>query len=194
MFSHSTNKEITYSGTDSYKYVNKLLKNGTELWIISPYISFDYAKLLVKYSKKKKIWLITSHNATNLKSIKYFESFSKFYKKILKSAVFFAFLAIATYLLNFHLLFGIMFALTLFLGFMSILSFKKKHLPNLKIKFSDKVFIHEKIYISDKEAITGSANLTFSGQHKNIEHIELTDSAEKINGLKIHFHSLWETL
>jgi phosphatidylserine/phosphatidylglycerophosphate/cardiolipin synthase-like enzyme len=62
---------------------------------------------------------------------------------------------------------------------------------HLKVVSSD--FIHEKLYISDTIAITGSANLTYSGMHRNIESINITKNLEEVERLKKHFDRLWQT-
>ena len=37
----------------------------------------------------------------------------------------------------------------------------------------------------------GSANLTYSGMHKNIEHIEVIKEGDRIAELEKHFRQLW---
>jgi phosphatidylserine/phosphatidylglycerophosphate/cardiolipin synthase-like enzyme len=53
-------------------------------------------------------------------------------------------------------------------------------------------FVHAKIYISENEAIHGSANLTYNGTHSNIEHIEIIRDNEKIAKLHSEFERMWK--
>ena len=62
----------------------------------------------------------------------------------------------------------------------------------VKLKIPSK-FVHAKMYIGDAEAIRGSANLTFKGMHKNIEHIELTSDPVQIKELEKQFWRIWSS-
>jgi phosphatidylserine/phosphatidylglycerophosphate/cardiolipin synthase-like enzyme len=62
---------------------------------------------------------------------------------------------------------------------------------NIMLKTTGEDFVHEKLYISDSMAIIGSANLTYNGTHKNIEHIEIIRDRGEIDELKRHFNSMW---
>ena len=57
-----------------------------------------------------------------------------------------------------------------------------------------KEFVHAKLYIGDSKAIESSANLTFTGMHKNIEHARVIDSPEDLSKLRKEFESLWKDL
>ena len=93
----------------------------------------------------------------------------------------------------------LMFALNQFIYFaaglvvlaIAILLWLKGPRSNLRLKVVTDKFIHEKLYISDDNAIVGSANLTYAGMHKNIEHIELINEQDKVNQLSEHFDELW---
>jgi len=67
----------------------------------------------------------------------------------------------------------------------------KQGAGNIEVRVSGGPFVHEKIYIGSDTAITGSANLTYSGMHRNIEHIEITHDPERIAELGRHFNGLW---
>ena len=50
-----------YSGSESYKFIDRLLKTGRgTLRIVSPYIGAYYAKMLVDLAKQRKVYVITS--------------------------------------------------------------------------------------------------------------------------------------
>jgi len=67
----------------------------------------------------------------------------------------------------------------------------KRANSNLQVKVITERFVHEKLYISGNTAISGSANLTYNGMHKNIEHIEVTKDESKIREMRRHFESMW---
>lgn len=65
---------------------------------------------------------------------------------------------------------------------------------NLGVKLSGDTFIHEKVYLCEGRAITGSANLTYSGLHRNLEHVEVIVARDRLEGLAAHFGGLWDSL
>ncbi len=67
----------------------------------------------------------------------------------------------------------------------------KKTDSNLKVKVAKGKFVHEKVYIGNDIAIVGSANLTYNGMHKNVEHIDVIKDDARIRQLREHFESLW---
>lgn len=180
-----------YSGDSSYKYIDRLIKNwDRELRVISPYISSHYARMLAGAGRRKRVMVITSR-----RSLETFKSHGfgrlKLYIKLL---VYLALLdAIAIYL-NF---FAVVVVLSLFV-FIDIALFYRMYrsrlLPRASIKVATSRFVHEKLYISNSVAITGSANLTFQGTHRNIEHIEIINDPEKISRLRSHFDRLWKSI
>ena len=52
-------------------------------------------------------------------------------------------------------------------------------------------FVHAKMYISGQMAMIGSANLTYSGMHRNIEHMSVIRSSREIGRLASQFWELW---
>jgi hypothetical protein len=64
-----------------------------------------------------------------------------------------------------------------------------------KLIVADKAFMHHKFCIIDKAILlTGSANYTYNGFHKNSESIMLTDNQEAIDDFLIQFELLTGTL
>ena len=53
-------KERYYNGNDTYKYIEKLLRRGKDIYIISPYIDKYYAGRIRAYSSRKKFHIISS--------------------------------------------------------------------------------------------------------------------------------------
>ena len=48
------------------------------------------------------------------------------------------------------------------------------------------------MYIAEHAAATGSANLTYSGMHRNVEHLSMTYSHDEIRRLEKQFWRLWD--
>jgi len=177
-----------YSGKESYKYVDKLLYNNERsLRIVSPFISKYYAKRINQIAKRKSIYIITSKaTARDEKELKSLFSRPSWGVSTLLYLTVLSVIIAALGLYFFSLitisLLGIMF-------WRYIKGINTK--LHLKVVSSD--FIHEKLYISDTIAITGSANLTYSGMHRNVESISITNNLDDIERLKRHFDKLWHT-
>jgi len=68
-----------------------------------------------------------------------------------------------------------------------------RHAPQgLQLKISSS-FIHAKIYAADdRVAVTGSPNLTFSGLNKNVEHVDVFEGREAVPVIE-SFRRLWNS-
>jgi phosphatidylserine/phosphatidylglycerophosphate/cardiolipin synthase-like enzyme len=182
---------VMYSGDSSYKYVDKLIKEPSgELLIVSPYISNYYLKMLVRYARNKHIRVITSGSSLGYGSmLKNFVVHS--IKGYIKAIIFSMILDIISIYLDFTYTTAIITLILVLLGAFAYLRYRKTG-SNMQVKVVRDRFIHEKLYIGDGMAISGSANLTYNGMHRNIEHIEITSDADKIAQLRAHFGSLWQ--
>lgn len=155
--------------------------------ISTPYIDNYYLTVLGKISKKKKVMLISS-KASNKKIRKFMSNkIRKFF--IIFFAVYFISL-LGMWFINLHFILQNVFVYMplIFSLIISIISKGTK----LKVHIIGSEFVHEKLYITENLAITGSANLTYVGTHKNIEHIEIIENLEKIKELRKHFEELWK--
>jgi hypothetical protein len=67
--------------------------------------------------------------------------------------------------------------------------------PNLMLLVLDQekaTFIHSKIYIIDRShAISGSANLTYSGLNKNVESLSIAETKEEVQQMETDFMRIW---
>lgn len=184
----------SYSGNESYKHIDELLKKSSYLKIISPYISLFYAKKLTYYSKYKKISIITVKPQTKNELIAF-----KYLTKLNNLMIFIKLLIYSIILEAISLAFKFYFAALILFVFFSIcflifyLIYGSITSSKISLKISKK-FIHEKIYIGNNTAIIGSANLTYNGTHRNIEYIEIIKDKEKIRSLENHFDSLWSKI
>ncbi len=63
----------------------------------------------------------------------------------------------------------------------------RKEKPDVK-----PTFVHAKIYIADNErAISGSANLTYSGLHSNVESLSIAETKEEVQQIEMEFRRIW---
>ncbi|MGC8478729.1 MAG: phospholipase D-like domain-containing protein [Candidatus Micrarchaeia archaeon] len=178
----------SYEGTDTYKHIDRIIRKGTgTLLIITPFIGPSYANMLWKQAGKKEVYLVISNSKINAKAWKLFTRGRR--GAYVRPIAYFAALSAILFYFKIEAFAVLTIALTIVL--LAIVIAKKGKRKNLHVKVSDKLFIHEKLYISDEEAITGSANLTFGGTHKNLEQISITKDPEEIKRLKEHFWSVW---
>ncbi len=186
----TVDRNESYSGDSSYRYVDKLIKNNDrELMIVSPYISDYYIRMLLRKGNKQ-IRIITSNSSTSYKGTsinKYIMGGTKGY---VKATIFFLLLDLISIYLKFSYTTIILSAIVMVLLILAIRKFAK-YGSNIKVKVSKGKFIHEKLYIGREIAIVGSANLTYNGMHRNLEHIDVIRDRERIDGLKEHFEQLW---
>lgn len=173
-----------YSGRECYKHTERLLKGGKELLIVSPYIDAYYARFLINNSSGKRIRIISSSMDLEAKNI---------FSGGRPIGLF-----VATVLIVFgidYLIYsiGLLSAVLLIASFLTILAVMilfTRIKYNISIKIP-KNFVHAKMYITEKGAIHGSANLTYKGMHKNVEHIEITSEKEKVERLRKEFLRIW---
>jgi len=191
----TTEDEESYSGESSFRYVDKLIKEGSRgLMIISPYISDYYITMLVREAGKKRIRVITSESSLGYKDAKIKNFVRKGLGSYFKAILFFIFLDFISIFLKSNYTTIALSAIVAGLIIILILVYKKqrKAYSNIEVKVSKKKFVHEKLYINDGMAIVGSANLTYNGMHKNVEHIEIIRNVRRVLLLKDHFESLWK--
>ncbi len=181
------NNYSSYSGTESYKYIEGLINDSKRVLVISPYIDAHYAKFLARSSKGKEIYVISS-------------SLERGPKEILvgrkANAVVLLLIAIAL-ILGFALLFMSYFVVGCTVLIVSVISLYFEMadvgVSNIRLKVPAH-FVHAKMYIGDGKAIHGSANLTYKGMHRNIEHVELTKDPMQLKNLESQFWRLWHSL
>ena len=170
---------MRYSGSSSYKYIDKLITNSNNLLIIAPYIDSYYASFIASNSRNKNIKIVSSSIESN--ALKILNN----YRKGLIIRFFFILALLFLVPIYMNLISIILISIAIFL----IAIFPSYE--NIKIK-KPKDFVHMKLYIGDNMAITGSANLTYNGTHKNIETIEIITDINEINELKREFYKLWK--
>ena len=173
-----------YYGSDTYKHIDDLIERGREILIVSPYVDRYYAQRLLGYSKGRRLYLISS--SMDPEALSLLQGTSSIW------AV--AYLSLSSVLLALLLYIRVP-EMLLALSLTPIIVGSIKNLGRKRIMLKvPKQFVHAKMYISDSTAITGSANLTYKGTHKNLEQINITRSKKDIDKLKRQFWELWSGL
>lgn len=179
------NANSYYSGKECYKFVEGLILSGKEILIVSPYIDAYYARFLVENSAGRKMRIVSSSLDPEARKI-------LGRKKPL--GLLLAGMAIVLGLDYLSYSFGvlswwlILFSIAVIATYLSLFRFKRYEIE-LKIP---REFVHVKLYLNEREAIHGSANLTYNGMHKNVEHIEVIREKEKVERLRDEFSRLWD--
>lgn len=178
--------ESSYTGRSSYKYAERLISEGRDILIVSPYIDSYYAEFLLRNGRKKHIKIISSSVEREARKILGRKrSLGNFFATALLvlplDYLSFTFSVLSIY---------VILASLLILSMAFYLCIHRKSDIELKIP---REFVHAKIYISDGVAIFGSANLTYKGMHENIEHIEVREKENEVNRLKSEFWKIWNS-
>ncbi len=177
--------DYSYSGRNTHKEVEELVRNSREVLVVSPYIDEYYARFLSN-TGKKRICIIASSVKPDARKIIENGHFDA--ESVLAISIFATCTAIS-YSMN----------ITVLLAFFAILSMLEARSFYLKLSGNrnialkvPKKFVHAKMYIGEKKAIVGSANLTYAGMHRNIEHIDVTKDKGRIDSLRKQFWKLWD--
>ncbi len=175
-----------YCGSDTHRYINALIESTGDILIVSPYLDDYYAGVLSSKKSGRKFYVISS-------------SMERRAAKLLtgkRSALpILGYIALSIALLYLSFIIGLN-GLLLLPSFIPIVVGIIKHRPvssNVALKIP-KRFVHAKMYISGTMAITGSANLTYAGTHKNVEQISITHDSGEIGRLREQFWNLWREL
>lgn len=185
MFGKGSLGNTYYYGSDTHRYINELIDRKGEILMVSPYVDRYYAELIIKKARGRKIYLISSSIEADV--MKMFNTSSRLWLL--------AYIGLSIILLGLLLFIGAsgavlsLFLVPLIIGFIKIPVRKSEVV--LKVP---KQFVHVKMYISEGMAITGSANLTYKGTHKNVEQINITYNGVDIGKLKNQFWGMWKKL
>jgi hypothetical protein len=173
-----------YSGSDAYRQINALIEKSNRVLIISPYIDRYYAEFLAKHLNKR-MYIISSSPS---KEARHALAGGRFWLGIAAwLAGIFTTVAAAAYLLDFKMLLLFSSAFAVFAAAFAAIA---KLRSRIRLLVPSR-FIHAKLYIGDGIAISGSANLTYAGTHRNIEHIEIVRDPEHLKLLERQFWSMW---
>ena len=182
-------KTVGYSGSESWRHIDRLLEsNGRHIKIITPFISDYYVDRILKIARKKKVYLLLSgagkaEEAAVKRLLKRNRSLN------LGMIAYLALIVAGLAYLKFYVYAAGVGAIALFALYYGMVL--KPAGTKLFVKIATDRFIHEKLYLSDDTAIVGSANLTYAGTHRNVEHIEVINDPARVDELSLHFDGLW---
>ncbi len=179
-------KRHSYSGRESYRYVERVIRNGRNVAISSPFIDSYYANFLVRNAKGKRIRVLSSSMEKGAEKILNGGGI-RWWTLKLSSAT----LAFNIFLFAFKLSTLPVIAASAAI-ILACIAFFRRGNPGISVKIP-KSFVHAKMYIADNEAAEGSANLTYAGMHKNIEHVEVVTDPEDVKELRYQFQKIWES-
>ena len=183
MFGTRASHSAYYYGNATYKYIDELIRNKGDVLVVSPYIDKYYADMMLK-SAGRKFYVISSEPddaAMKLLMARPSRSWIAGY----------GLLSVAVLLLMLYARIGWPYVLISLIPVVAGAATHRGRRKNVELKVPRR-FTHAKMYISDSMAVTGSANLTYSGMHRNIEHVNVTYSGSDIDKLKDQFWSMWE--
>jgi phosphatidylserine/phosphatidylglycerophosphate/cardiolipin synthase-like enzyme len=170
-----------------------LTESRASLDIVSPYLSAEYARFLIRKAESGvMVRLITS------------SSTGRYHQLALKvlapgPTLRFYWLPFVVGLLGLVVMFllGYPLAAVLVFGVCVVAAIFARRQPargihTLQVKMQPREFVHVKLYIIDgRIAVAGSANFTFSGMNHNVERVEVKESTEEV-APEIHaFEELW---
>jgi phosphatidylserine/phosphatidylglycerophosphate/cardiolipin synthase-like enzyme len=182
----------SYSGSSSFKYIDQLIEQGNgELIIISPYISNNYAEMVLRAGKHRRVRIITSQSSAEQAKRIMDGSVQKVWTAAKAAVVFIVAASVGLYT-GITIISEVAASLAITSSLLAVYWHRSKKKSNINVRIPER-FVHEKMYISDELAIVGSANLTYSGTHKNVEHIELIREPDRIDALIAHFNELWDS-
>lgn len=187
MFWRPKDKNSYYYGSDTYKYINGMIKSSRKMQIVSPYIDEYYADFMLRNSGRTEFYVISSSLDENARKMLSGKS-----SRIILSA----YAIVFALLLYFEIAVGIG-GYLLATPFVLFLFFASRHMyiARRKMRIRLKVpsrFVHAKMYISEDQAVSGSANLTYKGTHSNIEHINIIRDREEVERLRKQFWEMWK--
>ncbi len=174
-------------GMDNYRQVERLISHGKEVYIVSPYIDPYYAAMIRRYAHRKRFYIISSSIESKARQI--LESKGSW----LGVALFVAIVALVLWVLFALSLLNLDIALVALVAVIArIAVFKIFSRNRIRLKVPRR-FVHAKMYISERMAISGSANLTYKGMHSNVEHIDIAYGPKEILDFKKEFWRMWDS-
>ncbi|MCL4365291.1 MAG: phospholipase D family protein [Candidatus Marsarchaeota archaeon] len=175
-----------YCGIDTHKYINGLINSAGDILIVSPYIDDYYARMLSDSGSDRRFYIIASSIEQEV-SRRLSGRKSPF--AVLGYMLLSMLLVSVSTLAGLGLMLIIPSLIPAAIGLFKYSSRKQ----NIVLKVP-RQFVHAKIYISDNMAITGSANLTYKGTHRNLEQISITYNSDEISRLRGQFWDMWHKL
>lgn len=186
MLGWEKSRNTYYYGSDAYKYMDDLIAKKGEILIVSPYLDKYYAEMILKKSRGSKFYVISSSIEARALETLSGKSGQLWIMGYLTLSVITVLLILFLGLKWPYLLIS---TVPLIIGAVK----RRGRGSNVALKVP-RQFVHAKMYISAGMAITGSANLTYSGTHKNAEHINIIYNSQDISQLSDQFWGIWNSI
>jgi len=172
-----------------------LAESRESLDIVSPYLSAQYAQLLVRRAESGvMVRLITSshmgrYHQQALSALGPRSKLRFYWPPFVAGVVGLVILSVIGYFLV-----GVL----VLIGCVIVAILAKRRparsIHTLQVKISPREFVHVKLYIIDgRTCVAGSANLTFSGMNSNVERVEVKESAVEVAQEIVAFEELWRS-
>ncbi|MGI0141040.1 MAG: phospholipase D-like domain-containing protein [Candidatus Micrarchaeales archaeon] len=180
-------KTPSYSGRDTYRYVERVILKGRKILIVSPYIDQYYANFILRNLRGRSFNIVSSSMDKRAQKLL---TKGKFPTDLLISS---AILSIADAMLYYleYSLYGLYLTILIVVMIAAVIYLASKKPTSIHLKVP-KEFVHAKLYISENIAVHGSVNLTYKGLHKNVEHVEMVDDPDEIAKLERQFWDIWK--
>lgn len=170
-------------------------ESSVSLDIVSPYLSAQYARLLVRKAESGvMVRLITSshtgrHHQHALMALAPRSKLRFYWPASVAGIVGLVILSIMGYFLV-----GVLVLAGCTLAAIFAKRQPARSIHTLQVKIQPRQFVHVKLYIIDsRTAIAGSANLTFYGMNSNVERVEVKESPQEIAQEIAAFEELWRS-
>ncbi len=187
MFGLPRERASYHYGSDSYRHIDRMLDTSRRMHIVSPYLDRYYAERIFRNASRSEFYIISSsmdegarhvlRRRGSLPTLAVYGLFS--------AALLYAFIALGIY--GYALLAP---AIPLVIGMAKYRSSSSRS-RRIHLKVPDR-FVHAKMYVSERQAVMGSANLTYKGMHSNVEAIEVTEEQDKVDKLLDQFWEMWD--
>ncbi len=171
-----------------------LAESRESLDIVSPYLSAQYAQLLVRKAESGvMVRLITSshtgrYHQQALSALGPRSTLHFYWPPFVAGIVVLVILSVIGYFpLGVLVLAGCV--------LVAILARRQpaRSIHTLQVKIQPREFVHVKLYIIDgRTSVAGSANLTFSGMNSNVERVEVKESPLEVVQEIVAFEELWQ--
>ncbi len=197
----------TLSGKGVGREIEPLLRRAKKrIWVVSPFISEKYAKLLIKKAEEGvDVRVITTERSAKMFRPKRFILTKTAASLLSLASVVEPPLLIIPVILVCYIFKLEGLVISVVGGLISVLL--QSHLPlsfllsayplirkgKLRVVTTSKTFVHSKLYVIDDVAISGSANLTVSGLWKNYETITIFEGREARDVVSL-FKKMWNEI
>lgn len=183
----SGRRRIEYSGTGTYRHVEPLLGKARELYVISPFIDAYYAKFLSRGIRARKVYILSSSIGPEA------ESLLRSRRSVAPLCIAVV-IAVANAVPLFYGLFSpYIVAASAMASCLLLLAYAADRLREPVVLKRPHGVYHMKMYVSDKKAIKGSANLTYAGMHRNHESVSVFSDRADVESMRREFWRIWNS-